>query len=219
MVLEPTETTDGMRSRICLDCGRCDEESIKATNPGHTHSFGEWLNDAEGHWKQCECGEKNGAAAYKEGSWIVDVPATETADGLKHIECTVCHYVMEKQSIPATGHGHIHSYENIKSNADSHWKECECGVKDKVESHGFVWIIDKPATTGEAGIKHEECSVCGYKRGENTKIPIHSEGETIKIPVKAEERNPNTGAPAPKMSMLIAMAAVLSTVLVLKKRK
>ena len=36
--------------------------------------------------------------------------------------------------------------------------------------HSYEWIIDKENTCGEAGIKHEECSICNIKRNENTEI-------------------------------------------------
>ena len=53
---------------------------------------------------------------------------------------------------------------------DNHWKACACG--DRLESavHTFAWKIDREATKTETGLKHEECSVCGRKRSENTVI-------------------------------------------------
>lgn len=64
-----------------------------------------------------------------------------------------------------------HEYNNEwKSNNTSHWKECKCGQKSRVIEHDFKWIIDQDSTTTQIGLKHEECSVCGYKRSENTTI-------------------------------------------------
>lgn len=55
----------------------------------------------------------------------------------------------------------------------SHWHTCECGeVLDK-EVHDFKWVIDKEATTTSEGLKHEECTVCGYKK-EAVSIPVLS---------------------------------------------
>lgn len=31
------------------------------------------------------------------------------------------------------------------------------------KTHTFTWVVDKPATATEAGVRHEECTVCGYK--------------------------------------------------------
>ncbi|MFZ2741309.1 MAG: hypothetical protein WAX83_00285, partial [Ruminococcus bromii] len=33
-----------------------------------------------------------------------------------------------------------------------------------ITAHTFKQIIDKEATTAEKGSKHEECTVCGYKK-------------------------------------------------------
>ena len=37
--------------------------------------------------------------------------------------------------------------------------------------HDYRWVIDQEATTEAAGLKHEECTVCGDKRSEGTVIP------------------------------------------------
>lgn len=56
-------------------------------------------------------------------------------------------------------------------------KVCEkCGmVLEKGQAisklpHDFKWVVDKAATETENGSKHEECSVCGYKK-ESVEIP------------------------------------------------
>lgn len=36
--------------------------------------------------------------------------------------------------------------------------------------HDFSWVVDREASQLVVGIKHEECSVCGYKRNEGTVI-------------------------------------------------
>ncbi|MFQ9388735.1 MAG: hypothetical protein ACLR1V_07925 [Coprococcus sp.] len=52
----------------------------------------------------------------------------------------------------------------------NHWHECECRDKADTAAHSFQWVIDKAATKKATGIKHEECTVCGAKRSENTVI-------------------------------------------------
>lgn len=65
---------------------------------------------------------------------------------------------------PATD-GHTHNYgTEWKYDETNHWHECECGNKADITAHNFKWIIDKEATTAEKGSKHEECTVCGYKK-------------------------------------------------------
>ncbi len=149
------------------------EATYKDAPPSHTHSYGtEWKYDDTDHWNECECGDKANIAAHSASEWIVDTAATETADGAKHKECTVCKKVLETAPIPATGSNHTHSYgTEWKYDGTNHWHECKCGDKADTAAHSFQWVIDKAATKEATGIKHEECTVCGAKRSENTEIP------------------------------------------------
>ena len=148
------------------------EATYKDAPPSHTHSYGtEWKYDDTDHWHECECGDKANIAAHSASEWIVDTAATETADGAKHKECTVCKKVLETAPIPATGSNHTHSYgTEWKYDGTNHWHECECDDKADTAAHSFQWVIDKAATKEATGIKHEECTVCGAKRSENTVI-------------------------------------------------
>ena len=148
------------------------EATYKDAPPSHTHSYGtEWKYDDTNHWHECQCGDKADIAAHSASEWIVDTAATETADGAKHKECTVCKKVLETAPIPATGSTHTHSYgTEWKYDGTNHWHECECGDKADTAAHSFQWVIDKAATKEATGIKHEECTVCGAKRSENTVI-------------------------------------------------
>ena len=148
------------------------EATYKDAPPAHTHSYAvEWKYDGTNHWHECECGDKADVAAHSASEWIVDTAATETADGAKHKECTVCKKVLETATIPATGSTHTHSYgTEWKYDDTNHWHECECGDKADTAAHSFQWVIDKAATKEATGTKHEECSVCGAKRSENTVI-------------------------------------------------
>ncbi len=148
------------------------EATYKDAPPSHTHSYGtEWKYDDTNHWHECECGDKADIAAHSASEWIVDTAATETADGAKHKECTVCKKVLETAPIPATGSTHTHSYgTEWKYDGANHWHECECSDKADTAAHSFQWVIDKAATKDATGIKHEECTVCGAKRSENTVI-------------------------------------------------
>ena len=148
------------------------EATYKDAPPSHTHSYGtDWKYDNTNHWHECACGDKADLAAHSASEWIVDTAATETADGSKHKECTVCKKVLETAPIPATGSTHTHSYgTDWKYDDINHWHECECGDKADTAAHSFQWVIDKAATKEATGTKHEECTVCGAKRSENTVI-------------------------------------------------
>ena len=148
------------------------EATYKDAPPSHTHSYGtDWKYDKTNHWHECKCGDKADIAAHSASEWIVDKAATETAEGAKHKECTVCKKVLETATIPATGSTHTHSYgTDWKYDGTNHWHECECGDEADTAAHNFQWVIDKAATKEATGIKHEECTVCGAKRSENTVI-------------------------------------------------
>lgn len=78
---------------------------------------------------------------------------------------------------------HQHTYDGSTwyQDAENHWHWCtdkECpdqsnSTKD-LAPHTFVWKVDKAATRTQTGLKHEECTVCHFKRNENTEIPVLS---------------------------------------------
>ena len=131
---------------------------------GHTHKYGtEWKYDETNHWHECECGNKADITAHN-FKWIVDRKATTAEKGSKHEECTICGYKKTAVDIPKID-SHNHDYgTEWKYDSTNHWHECEDGEKADITAHNFKWIIDKEATTAEKGSKHEECTVCGYKK-------------------------------------------------------
>ena len=131
---------------------------------GHTHKYGtEWKYDETNHWHECECGNKADITAHT-FKQIIDREATATEKGSKHEECTVCGYKKTAVDIPKID-SHNHNYgTEWKHDETNHWHECEDGEKADITAHNFKWIIDKEATATEKGSKHEECTVCGYKK-------------------------------------------------------
>ena len=131
---------------------------------GHTHKYGtEWKYDETNHWHECECGNKADIMAHT-FKQIIDKEATATEKGSKHEECTVCGYKKTAVDIPKID-SHNHNYgTEWKYDSTNHWHECEDGEKADITAHTFKQIIDKEATATEKGSKHEECTVCGYKK-------------------------------------------------------
>ena len=131
---------------------------------GHTHKYGtEWKYDETKHWHECECGNKADITAHT-FKQIIDKEATATEKGSKHEECTVCGYKKAAVDIPKID-SHNHNYgTEWKYDSTNHWHECKCGNKADITAHNFKWIVDKEATATEKGSKHEECTVCGYKK-------------------------------------------------------
>lgn len=63
----------------------------------------------------------------------------------------------------------------------NHWQICECGAKLNEAAHDYEWVVDKEATATQAGSKHEECTVCGYKK------------DAVEIPATGTNEAPSTG--------------------------
>lgn len=92
------------------------ELEIFEPQPEHAHTWAiEWSKDKTGHWHDCtspdcditEKSEKSGYDSHTSGGWITDKEATANETGSKHKECTICGYITETESIPATGSGGI----------------------------------------------------------------------------------------------------------------
>lgn len=68
------------------------------------HTLGEsWKKDDDYHWKECTvCADQIDKTAHT-FQWIIDKEATQTEDGSKHEECTVCGYEKAAVTIPKTG--------------------------------------------------------------------------------------------------------------------
>lgn len=154
------DTSDGSDSTMWV----LTDLTMTPATDGHTHKYGtEWKYDETNHWHECECGNKADITAHT-FKQIIDKEATATEKGSKHEECTVCGYKKAAVDIPKID-SHNHNYgTEWKYDETNHWHECEDGNKADITAHNFKWIIDKEATATEKGSKHEECTVCGYKK-------------------------------------------------------
>ena len=162
-----TTTEEGLKERTCSVCEYTQEETI----PVHTHDVHDkaWKYDDTNHWQECSCGEKLNVANHAYGEWRVTKPATETEEGSKARDCTVCDYV-QTETIPMLEHEH--SYGDWQKDETQHWKECRCGEKTEVGNHTFDdWTITKEPTTTETGSRERTCSICKYTQEET--IPVH----------------------------------------------
>ncbi len=116
---------------------------------------------------------------------------------------------------------HTHAYGDWQSDETNHWKECSCGDIAEQGAHEFEWVIDQEATADKAGSKHEECSVCGYKKAA-VEIPATGTGDTT-APAPDGSDDPDTGDSTPWLWMLLAVisggAVVTLTLLAGNKSK
>ncbi len=122
--------------QTCTTCGYVIKEAI-----GHVHSYT----------------EKNTDAKYLKSA------ATCTAKAVYYYSCSCGEKGIETFE---SGETLAHTWETKWANNDSkHWHECTvCKTKGDEADHAFEWKLDKEATVTEAGVKHEECKVCGYKK-------------------------------------------------------
>ena len=101
---------------------------------------------------------------------------------------------------------HTHSYgTEWKYDGTTHWHECGCGDKADTAAHSFQWVIDKAATKEATGIKHEECTVCGAKRSENTVIDKLPDGGNTGNTGDDSTKSPQTGDSSNLIGWLAAL--------------
>ena len=179
------DTSDGSDSTMWV----LTDLTMTPAADGHTHKYGtEWKYDETNHWHECECGNKADITAHT-FKQIIDKEATATEKGSKHEECTVCGYKKAAVDIPKID-SHNHNYgTEWKYDETNHWHECECGNKADITAHNFKWIVDRKATTAEKGSKHEECTVCGYKKAAVDIPKIDSHNHNYGTEWKYDETN------------------------------
>ena len=183
--------------QTCPVCGYVLKEAL-----GHTHKFDQKNTDAKYLKSAANC--NSGAVYYY-----------SCACGEKGTETFV------------SGEKLNHTFKTEWSTDDgNHWRECSlCGtVKDKA-AHTFEWKIDKKPTAGEAGSKHEECTVCGYKKGA---VTIEPTGTTTTTPPAVTTTEGNAETPEKSGAawvwaivavVVLGGGAAVVIVLVRKKKK
>ena len=128
--------------------------------------------------------------------------------------------IVTYKSIP-----HVHNHgKDWKSDADNHWHECPCGDRKDVAAHSFKWVIDKEPTATRKGSKHEECTVCGYKKAA---VVIPAKGSTVKPSDQPDKpgntASSNTGDSSDPVLwsalLFISGGAVIGTTVVSRKKK
>lgn len=128
--------------------------------------------------------------------------------------------IVTYKSIP-----HIHNHGTAwKSDAGNHWHECPCGDRKDIAAHSFKWVIDKEPTATRKGSKHEECTVCGYKKAA---VAIPAKGSTVKPSDQPDKSgktaSTNTGDSSNPVLwsalLFISGGAVIGTTVVSRKKK
>ena len=182
--------------QTCAVCGYVIKEAL-----GHTHSFT----------------EKNTDAKYLKSA------ATCKASAEYYYSCSCGEKGTETFK---SGEKLAHNFKTEwSSNGEKHWHECSlCGEKNKESSHRFEWKTDKAATATEAGSKHEECTVCGFKKnavkieptGASTTTPAQTTtGGTTETP----EESGNTWILIVVAGVVVIGGGAAAAVVVVKKKE
>ena len=147
------------------------EKHITAFESGKTYTYGVYVKAAHGYYFTRDTKLKINGKFYNyhlpEGD-----PELDNPDFMATLWA-----VTDLTITPKGGSDpHSHSYGTAwKYDGTNHWHECACGDKADTAAHTFKWVTDKEATATEKGSKHEECTVCGYKKAA-VEIPATGSG-------------------------------------------
>lgn len=199
-------------SATCLvkaECAVCGREYGELAD----HTYGtEWDSDADRHWHTCEvCNEKTDVADHTDEIKdhkcdVCGKVLSKCEDIDKGHKCDTCGKVLSGHTggvatckeqatctICSQKYGELaeHTYKSEWISDDGkHWHECSvCGERKEESGHSFEWKIDKEATDSEAGSKHEECTVCSFKKAAvtipATSKPVEPTPDPVEIPEKS----------------------------------
>lgn len=187
--VKSTDTTTGRKHRECVVCGRVlATETIPMTN----HIFSnEWKTDDYGHWHECvnNDGAKSHYEKHTPSDWIVDKAATEFSSGKRHIECTVCGYIMHTAiDLPIIP---IHTIDSEwTSDNNYHWHKCldsGCNYVSDKEEHKPIYITESKVGTYTDGVVIKKCSVCGKELAKYTSYGFFTKSHYEKLKDKIKE--------------------------------
>ncbi len=163
VIVEPTEKTEGTMKHTCK-CGATKTEVIeKIEHTKHTYD-GEWLYDADNHWKECtfdECNETTQPEAHTWDEVEIIKPATETETGTKKYTCQCG--ATKTEEIPILPHSD-HTYDDAwMFNSKEHWHECTYeGCSSITTPSAHAWgegtVILEPTELAEGKMQYTcEC--------------------------------------------------------------
>ena len=144
-----TELSPGVAAHYHCACGKYFTEAkvettldaLTGTTP--SHSYGDWKNNDDKHWKECTCGKKS-----DEGNHV---------DSDSNNKCDTCDRALPGGGGVTPPPAHTHDYGTTwKTDGENHWYECSCGDKKDSATH----------SGGTATCKEKaKCSVCNTEYG------------------------------------------------------
>lgn len=167
-----TETEEGVKVRVCIDCKYEDRQPIPKLEHVHTNSE-DWTSDGTYHWHASTCGHENEIKDKAECSG-------GTATCTQKAVCSVCHKEYgELSDHDFTKKVKTEPYLAEAATCLSHAKyyySCECGEKGTEtfeDTYGRLAIC----TYNEA----EVCTVCETPVTDWLKFEKRSDGESYKV--------------------------------------
>lgn len=203
------ETEDGAGVNSAKFFDDAYEKHITAFESGETYQYILYFKAEEGYYFTTDTQVKINGTIYDYELVNVDPDYDSTGRLYTFWAYTDLTMTPEGGSAP-----HDHSYgTEWKYDGTNHWHECACGDKADTAAHTFKWVIDKEATATEKGAKHEECTVCGYKKAA-VEIPATVSGS-------GSTASPQTGDNSSVLwlAILCISGGVLTVFIVASKKK
>ena len=189
-------------------CGVCDKyfnaqfieiaDIVLSVDPT-AHSYGGWTKlDDEKHQRVCAYNPEHVETEDHDWQQTGTTDATCLVAGTVSYECSECHAT---KTVTGSYADHVYGEwvpaKAATCSAAGHVGYYQCSVCDKYfdaeyneiedieigidpDAHSWTWVIDDDPTCGEAGKKHQECTLCGDTQAEDTPIPAtgnHTPGE------------------------------------------
>lgn len=115
--------------------------TVDKFTPAHRHEYTVLKHDANVHWYECTCGDKQPATAHTAAEVVkteyLKSDATCSKPAVYYKSCSLCGEKLTETFENGTADASKHVWEN-KSNDTHHWEECVCGAKQNENVHAFT---------------------------------------------------------------------------------
>ena len=167
VTVEPTTSSEGVRTYTCLTCGATKEETISI----HVHTFSsDWTSDDNYHWHATTCGHTDVTSDKETHNWeftgVIITEATDTVEGQAEQKCSICGAT---RTVNTGLLGHEHEfYTTWSTDENSHWHEAACSHSylqgDKADHTWDEGEQLSEVSVYEDGLFVYTCTVCGYQK-------------------------------------------------------
>ncbi len=150
VIMEATETADGVQQRACTSCGETQQQSLPMLST---------VSDTE-HTADTDMPV---ACTHNWSAWSVIIAATETAEGIEQRTCADCGEAQQR-SIPV-----LTPVSDMENTTDTN-------VPETCTHDWSEWDVVSPATCSAEGMNERRCTMCGKTEAQNTPTVAHTMG-------------------------------------------